>query len=340
MSPIAWYPFMMLFSLLLLRCSCDGDATEDGEETQDMAQEEAADGPEDPAVEDVPQDPPQDPAPEDPVGEDSVEEDVSVEDIVEEAEIPEPSCFDPAPPGEYKTSVGCFDIFTFCSAQPSDHLLVKNGVNSELTSDDLRALKDSVEDAVMHLPYVNMFGIGITCCDGTTNAGCLCIHLMGNSGVTIEQMAERLSAIEPFCSEPSCFGVAVTIPVTTGPRCEPADPDCLPVPMCDPENCPGGSRPDPGCCPECPPYDSGAERIVAIGDHPEALVSSDLEGLEAPLMEEDGECAHDGECVLNGCGQYCSSYDDLRFISTCECYPGLSPAYCGCVGGRCRWFYQ
>lgn len=329
-------------SFFVLRCSCDGGAVEDGEEGRDLIFEEAVDQPVEISGEDPVEELPDDPVYEDIPPEDAGEEDARVEDRVEEDAGPEPyTCFSASPPGEYRGTIGCFDIYTTCSpGSHSDHLLIKRGVNGELTVDEMAALKDLVETDVMNLPFVDMFGIGITCCDDTTNAGCYYIHLMGNSGVTVEQMAERLSEMEPLCSDANCLGITVSIPFASGPRCAVGDPDCLPLAMCDPENCPGGSRPDPGCCPDCSPYEPDMERIVAIGVHPDALVGPEYEHLEVLIEEEAGECTYDGECILNGCGQYCSSYDDYTFISTCECYPALSLAFCGCTGGLCRWFYQ
>jgi hypothetical protein len=272
---------------------------------------------------------------EDAAGEDPLEDPAG-----DEWETPAYPCFSTAPPGDHIGSAGCFDLYASCDpADASLYLFVKNGTDGGLSFDELAALKDAVEADVMDLPFVNMFGIGLSCCDGTTNAGCWSITLQGNSGVTVIEMAEKLGAIDALCGSSACLGIAVDIPAPSSPRCDPSDPDCDPLPMCDPANCPGGTRPDPGCCPTCRPLDA-SPRTLSIGSHAGALVGPDLEYLEVPAQEEAGECTHDGECVRNGCGQYCCSYDDLTFISTCECYPPLGPAWCGCVEGLCRWFHQ
>jgi len=330
-------------AIFLVRCSCSEETIEgDGQDALDAPVEEAAEQPADPAADEIPGDPGLDDDATDDPGLDPVEEDAPVEDASEEEwEMPDYPCLSSAPPGEYIGSAGCFDMFASCDpADASRYLLVKNGTVGGLSMDDMTTLKDAVESYVMALPFVHMFGIGLACCDGTTNAGCWVIALQGNSGVTVRQMAERLGALDALCGADACLGVTVEIPAPSSPRCDGGDPGCIPIPMCDPDSCPGGAMPNPGCCPECRSFDSGAARILSIGDHAGALVGSDLEYLEVPVQEEAGECTHDGECVLNGCGQYCSSYDDLTFYSTCECYPQLSPAWCGCVEGRCRWFHQ
>jgi hypothetical protein len=332
-----------LAAFFLARCSCSEETTEgDGLDAVDAPAEEGIEQPADPAAEEIAEDPGLDDQAADDPGPDPAEEDLPVEDMAEEDWVmPDYPCFPSGPAGDYIGSAGCFDMFASCDpADASRYLLVKNGEEGGLSMDDLSALKDGVEDDVMALPFVIMFGIGLSCCDGTTNAGCWVISLQGNSGVTIRQMAERLGALDALCGAGACIGITVEIPAPSAPRCDGGDPGCVPVPMCDPDNCPGGARPDPGCCPECGSYDPSAGRTLSIGSHADALVGPGLEYLEVPAQEEVGECAHDGECVLNGCGQYCCSYDDLTFISTCECYPGLSRALCGCVDGRCRWFHQ
>jgi hypothetical protein len=247
-------------------------------------------------------------------------------------------CFDPAPPGEYAGVAGCFDVFSSC--EPSKFLLVKNGASGGMTQEEMVALKDLVEDEVMVLPDVDIFGLTKDCCKDTTNAACYYIHLRRNTDVTIDEMAASLSGLDPLCDHAACFAFAISIPAKSGPRCEASDPSCLPIPMCKPDRCPEGISPDPGCCPECRPYDPAAPMVRSIGSDPGALLPADYENLEVLLEETDGECAHDGDCVQNGCGQYCGSFEDRGFISTCECYPKLSVSYCGCVDTRCRWFHQ
>jgi hypothetical protein len=318
---------------------CGGDGAEDtGQEADapfDPQTDPDAIDPDADEVETAEDQPPDVAETDDPTGEDPLEDPAG-----DEWETPAYPCFSTAPPGDYIGSAGCFDIYASCDpANSSLYLFVKNGTVGNLSFDEISALKDTVEADVMDLPFVNMFGIGLSCCDGTTNAGCWHITLQGNSGVTVMQMAERLGALSALCGSSACLGIAVEIPAPSSPRCGASDPNCDPLPMCDPENCPGGTMPNPGCCPSCRPLDA-SPRTLSIGSHAGALVGPELEYLEVPVEEEAGECTHDGECVLNGCGQYCCSYDDLTFISTCECYPPLSPAWCGCVEGRCRWFHQ
>ena len=90
-----------------------------------------------------------------------------------------------------------------------------------------------------------------------------------------------------------------------GPRCTPPDPDCLPI-----------------------PYGGGEPRAV---DRREA----------GPLPEYSaGECSHDGDCLVGGCGNHCTSwhYGAANESSTCEGYAFAEPVYCGCVNGSCGWF--
>jgi len=242
---------------------------------------------------------------------------------------PTPACFRSAPPGAFIGGAGCLQAFEACDGTPGHYLLVADGPDQEFDLDGIKAVKTELEPVLFALPGVDMVGLSKTCCDETTNAACIWVHVQQNVKLGINRVVQALAEIA--CAQAGCFGITVEIPPPGEPRCD-EGPDCLPLPMCEPQRC----DPLDACCPVCREYDPDGERKPAIGE----LVPGSLGGLEDPLHEQDGECAHDGDCVQNGCSQYCSSYEDPMFVSSCECYPGLSVAHCGCVDGRCQWFYQ
>lgn len=105
------------------------------------------------------------------------------------------------------------------------------------------------------------------------------------------------------------FDIALSVRGSQRPRCSRDDPSCLPLPY--------GAK-DP------PHYDPNASRIY--DDQPERIL--------------EGECAHDGDCHVAGCGGLCASWIWQTGAMTCEGKPHLHESFCGCVQGRCRWFEQ
>ena len=227
-------------------------------------------------------------------------------------------CLEEAVLGEYVDTVAGLELYEGCDED--GYLLVHPGRLPVDTAGEISELRDR-HPGLISIPGVVGHGTGLCCLGGSDD---ICVSMMLASHIlTPEQLARTLALM--FAEEwINCFGIRVDVIGYLVPRCE-ESPDCLPLPMC-PE------ATGPGCCPVAPVYDPEAPRTVAIE------AGSPMSGLELP--EGDDECTHDGECVQNGCGQYCTAYTAPGFISTCECYPALHDTFCGCVEGRCRWFRQ
>ncbi|HKP63124.1 MAG TPA: hypothetical protein VJV78_40585 [Polyangiales bacterium] len=92
---------------------------------------------------------------------------------------------------------------------------------------------------------------------------------------------------------------------STGPRCAEDDPDCGPIPYLDTNQQP-------------PP----AERTAVD-----------------PIDSSREPCSHDGQCIVNGCGNECDHWSLGGRAGTCPLYGKYRDAYCGCVEQRCAWFH-
>jgi hypothetical protein len=52
-------------------------------------------------------------------------------------------------------------------------------------------------------------------------------------------------------------------------------------------------------------------------------------------------CRHDGECVIDGCGDVCAQYADAPTVTNCSNpKPLRRDLLCGCVEGYCTFFTQ
>jgi hypothetical protein len=114
------------------------------------------------------------------------------------------------------------------------------------------------------------------------------------------------------------IGVDISLSGEVGPRCEPSDPACGPVPARKRDAAP----PDPASC--------VAGRVRLGGETDD----------DAPRGRT---CAHDGECLIVGCDRECKRWDETPSLSWCDLVyePNVSPpppTYCGCVAGHCDWF--
>ena len=98
--------------------------------------------------------------------------------------------------------------------------------------------------------------------------------------------------------------VAVRLGGLTEPRCQADDPECGPI-----------------------PYQQGETRPVPDPRRP-----------LGPLPADEKACAHDGECVANGCGNDCDHWSIAGLPGTCPLLSELQGAFCGCVQDRCAWF--
>jgi hypothetical protein len=98
----------------------------------------------------------------------------------------------------------------------------------------------------------------------------------------------------------------------TEPRCAADDPACGPMPY---------NR----ACVEQTDYDPRAKRKLVYGEN----------GREPTIP---GQCTHDGECVIGGCGNKCIPTSLGSSTGTCEGRLELEHAYCGCVDTACVSF--
>jgi hypothetical protein len=115
-----------------------------------------------------------------------------------------------------------------------------------------------------------------------------------------------VAALAPLAGNPTAR-IQVTVRTTPGPRCDPSDPICGPLPY-------------QAMCIERTDYDPKAPRKFVRG------------------QGRSGECVHDGECFVAGCGNNCVPAKLTDLAGTCECYSHWQNVYCGCVHKACAWF--
>nr|MDQ3035922.1 hypothetical protein [Myxococcota bacterium] len=151
-------------------------------------------------------------------------------------------------------------------------------------------------------------GYGLYC--GQMPEG-LCLHYEGNlCEHRVEALAQRIRdaiAADPELSAPR-IELGISLAGRLGPRCDADDPECVPVAYQS----------------ELRWSPRGGRRL-------------------GPLPEySGGQCAHDGDCVVGGCGNHCMSWEHggAHEAATCEGYSFREPIYCGCVDDRCAWFEQ
>lgn len=139
----------------------------------------------------------------------------------------------------------------------------------------------------------------------------LCFSYEGNlCEVRVEELARTLmSAIaeDPILPRPRAE-LSIALVGDLGPRCAETDENCGPI-----------------------PYDSGMRYDASRGRE------------LGPLPQYSaGECTHDGDCIVKGCGNHCVGwqYFGAREAATCEGYSFTEPVFCGCVAAECGWFTQ
>lgn len=100
------------------------------------------------------------------------------------------------------------------------------------------------------------------------------------------------------------------------PRCAPTDPSCGPMPL------------------------HGSEAVCYRPSQTRERLPASKDG-EANSVLPVPECAHDGECNVNGCGNLCTSFRAGPMESNCIGYDWLDEAqFCGCIQGECAFFKQ
>jgi len=154
---------------------------------------------------------------------------------------------------------------------------------------------------------ITAVGVG-GCCAGDPPRVCLVVY----GEAATPGAAGLLAGVDRVLGEDATPELGVPIRLLLGsprhPRCAASDPACGPV---------GYSN---GLCARSDSF-----------SHPRAPVG--------PLdIDPRNTCDADGDCMANGCGNQCMSYRQGNQIGTCEYATSLTPAWCGCVQRRCRWF--
>lgn len=156
-------------------------------------------------------------------------------------------------------------------------------------------------------PHLRFVSHGLYCGNGTR----FCLHLEENlcEGVVEHAFADLRAGLAAI---PSLAGMRLELRATLvgrlGPRCEPGDRTCSPIPY------ERGTRYDP----------LGSRFGGAFASH------------------SGGACEHDGDCVVIGCGNHCFSWEHggAHEAATCEGYMFPQPIFCGCIEDQCQWFRQ
>lgn len=194
---------------------------------------------------------------------------------------------------------------TVCPADSSTYLARTNGQTAP-TPDALERFWRRAD--FFSIPGLVSVRLGSRC--GSTQTAGLGIELL-RCRTAPDQAVQRIQALAARDPELGDRSVALSLTVLgiLRPRCA-ADELCPPLPY----------KAD-----EAPAFDPNGTRYV-FPDPPERLF--------------EGECAHDGDCFVTGCGNHCSSWLWRNDAGTCEGRPRLYESFCGCVDTRCRWFEQ
>jgi hypothetical protein len=190
--------------------------------------------------------------------------------------------------------------------------------------DGTRAISESelraVQEAVRGLGIGN--GLG-GCCSpnvaGQTHVSCLKFWVEEVCRLPLSRIVQTVDeALRHLEIDDVRVGLDVTVGGMVGPRCEAIDPGCGPLSSREWEWGPDVHRSSRGGCV------AGRVRVA----EPNALTPG-------------AACAHDGECLVAGCGETCLRWDQPLGPSSCEDRGRLEEppvTYCGCVSGRCDWF--
>ena len=149
------------------------------------------------------------------------------------------------------------------------------------------------------------------CRPGTpTDRGSLSVNLLPCStplDVVANAIMDVAQNILPGISIPLAIGVYIP-----KPRCEENDEHCGPIPYHKTRK----------------PPRAGARRAAVVFD---------------AEVEDFGRtpgtaCAHDGDCIVVGCGNQCVSFPFMWIEGTCPGLGRLEHSLCGCVYGLCSWY--
>ncbi len=174
----------------------------------------------------------------------------------------------------------------------------------DATPEESAALLQRLRAAHPDQPFLSF---GLYC---GSNPGHMCFRIAGNlCELRIEDALARFREVVQLDGQlaSSRLQVSIALEGRLGPRCTPADA------ACEPTSYEGGV------------YDP------ARGRHAGPLATHSA-----------GACAQDGECMVQGCGNHCTSweYGGAHEGATCEGYAFDQPIFCGCVEGSCAWFTQ
>lgn len=136
-------------------------------------------------------------------------------------------------------------------------------------------------------------------------------HVRAFAPVVVMAIATTCSHVPPVCPPSSRSPPSVSESLTPPdedlrPRCAASDPTCGPVPY-------------NAACPEQAGYDP---------KRPRKIIRS---------RNAQGECTHDGDCYVRGCGNQCVPASLTRLGDNCRGrdWPNV---LCGCVNTACAWF--
>jgi hypothetical protein len=151
-------------------------------------------------------------------------------------------------------------------------------------------------------------GYGLCCFEDEVDQDALCLafglRLCSTPLPDFIDVVRKLQAADDGVAGHS-LRIAVELQGPSEPRCDASDDDCGPIPYSDQ----GAQTPPKTRSPVYPPK-------------PDSL-----------------PCSHDGECVVNGCGNECDQWTLGGAPGQCPYITELEGAFCGCVEDRCAWFH-
>jgi hypothetical protein len=203
-----------------------------------------------------------------------------------------------------------------CSDSPGTGAYFIHEGTKTLAGDDLLAIHKAV---IPHIGARTTSGIGGCCSPAVaakTRVACIKIWI----GPCELSMSQLVSVVDRALSDAQLsdarLGVDLSVMGMVGPRCQPSEPDCGPLESGHARGAP--ARPTAGCQPGRVP-------------------------LDGPVGQPSGnKCAHDGECVIDGCDDRCVPWHKTQggmvMCDAAHREDDGEPEYCGCVEERCAWF--
>jgi hypothetical protein len=205
-------------------------------------------------------------------------------------------------PATVEAIAGTGARYETCPGQ-SAYLLIRDG-KRELTEQELTVLQATLQATGAG---VEMSGQGGVRCGSAGKPAPGVEVWVRDDEIPVEALAHRMAAaVGQLPGEPSAR-VQVMVRWTPDPRCAADDPACGPLPY-------------DAACIERTNYSPKRERRFVRG------------------FGKRGECRHDGECFVTGCGNDCVPARATDLGGTCEENLNWKEVYCGCVQTECAWF--